>query len=196
MLKPNKNCLRGNFTQTKIENDLCTISYSKLSRLNSTWVINENVQNIVLISSSRTAWSMKTVIPFLSFLVLHGDCMSVKKFEIVHKTCSILVWGVVPPYGKRQVINIVMQLAIHNFIFCQTISKQETDRKGNGKLNQLTSSGALWEINQLTASEALHREIVPPRKTVAIARVAIAVVGRGGWGSLPYTVANENQMKA
>ena len=42
----------------------------------------------------------------------------------------------------------------------------------------------------------LHREIVPPRETVAIARVAIAIVGRGGWGSLPYTVANENQMKA
>ena len=37
----------------------------------------------------------------------------------------------------------------------------------------------------------LHREIVPPRETVAI-----AIVGRGGWGSLPYTVANENQMKA
>ena len=36
----------------------------------------------------------------------------------------------------------------------------------------------------------LHREIVPPRETVAIARVAIAIVGRGGWGSLPYTVAN------
>ena len=41
----------------------------------------------------------------------------------------------------------------------------------------------------------LHREIVPPRETVAIATVAIATVGRGGWGSLPYTVANENQMK-
>ena len=27
---------------------------------------------------------------------------------------------------------------------------------------------------------ALHREIVPPRETVAIARVAIAIVGRGG----------------
>ena len=26
----------------------------------------------------------------------------------------------------------------------------------------------------------LHREIVPPRETVAIARVAIAIVGRGG----------------
>ena len=37
----------------------------------------------------------------------------------------------------------------------------------------------------------LHREIVPPRETMAIARVAIAIVGRGGWGSLPYTVANE-----
>ena len=42
----------------------------------------------------------------------------------------------------------------------------------------------------------VHREIVPPRETVAIARVAIAIVGRGGWESLPYTVANENQMKA
>ena len=42
----------------------------------------------------------------------------------------------------------------------------------------------------------VHREIVPPRETVAIARVAIAIVGRGGWGSLPYTVANKNQMKA
>ena len=42
----------------------------------------------------------------------------------------------------------------------------------------------------------LHREIVPPRETVAIARVAIAIVGRGGRGSLPYVVANENQMKA
>ena len=42
----------------------------------------------------------------------------------------------------------------------------------------------------------IHREIVPPRETVAIARVAIAIVGRGGWGSLLYTVANENQMKA
>ena len=42
----------------------------------------------------------------------------------------------------------------------------------------------------------IHREIVPPRETVAIATVAIAIVGRGGWGSLPYTVANENQMKA
>ena len=42
----------------------------------------------------------------------------------------------------------------------------------------------------------IHREIVPPRETVAIARVAIAIVGRGGWRSLPYTVANENQMKA
>ena len=42
----------------------------------------------------------------------------------------------------------------------------------------------------------LHREIVPLRETVSIARVAIAIVGRGGWGSLPYTVANENQMKA
>ena len=42
----------------------------------------------------------------------------------------------------------------------------------------------------------IHREIVPPRETVPIARVAIAIVGRGGWGSLPYTVANENQMKA
>ena len=27
---------------------------------------------------------------------------------------------------------------------------------------------------------SLHREIVPPRETVAIARVAIAIVGRGG----------------
>ena len=26
----------------------------------------------------------------------------------------------------------------------------------------------------------IHREIVPPRETVAIARVAIAIVGRGG----------------
>ena len=26
----------------------------------------------------------------------------------------------------------------------------------------------------------VHREIVPPRETVAIARVAIAIVGRGG----------------
>ena len=42
----------------------------------------------------------------------------------------------------------------------------------------------------------LHREIVPPKETVANARVAIAIVGTGGWGSLPYTVANENQMKA
>ena len=32
----------------------------------------------------------------------------------------------------------------------------------------------------------VHREIVPPRETVAIARVAIAIVERGGWGSLPY----------
>ena len=48
---------------------------------------------------------------------------------------------------------------------------------------------------QLTVA-GIHREIVPPRETVAIARVAIAIVGRGGWGSLPYTVANENQMKA
>ena len=29
-------------------------------------------------------------------------------------------------------------------------------------------------------SIGLHREIVPPRETVAIARVAIAIVGRGG----------------
>ena len=42
----------------------------------------------------------------------------------------------------------------------------------------------------------IYTEIVPPRETVAIARVAIAIVGRGGWGSLPYMVANENQMKA
>ena len=43
----------------------------------------------------------------------------------------------------------------------------------------------------LTFKERVHREIVPPRETVAIARVAIAIVGRGGWGSLSYTVANE-----
>ena len=34
-------------------------------------------------------------------------------------------------------------------------------------------------------SDYIYREIVPPRETVAIARVAIAIVGRGGWGSLP-----------
>ena len=34
---------------------------------------------------------------------------------------------------------------------------------------------------------------MPPRETVAIAGVAIAIVGRGGLGSLPYTVANEKK---
>ena len=29
-------------------------------------------------------------------------------------------------------------------------------------------------------SDHIHREIVPPRETVAIARVAIVIVGRGG----------------
>ena len=29
-------------------------------------------------------------------------------------------------------------------------------------------------------SRLIHREIVPPRETVAIARVAIAIVGKGG----------------
>ena len=51
-------------------------------------------------------------------------------------------------------------------------------------------------VNLISDVVSIHREIVPPRETVAIARVAIAIVGRGGWGSLPYTVANENQMKA
>ena len=52
----------------------------------------------------------------------------------------------------------------------------------------------MYAIPNMTSE--LHGEIVPPRETVAIARVAIAIVGRGGWGSLPYMVANENQMKA
>ena len=46
-------------------------------------------------------------------------------------------------------------------------------------------------VNLIIYYSFLHREIVPPRETVAI-----AIVGRGGWGNLPYTVANENQMKA
>ena len=41
----------------------------------------------------------------------------------------------------------------------------------------------------------IHREIVPPREAVAITRVAIAIVGRGGWGSLPYTVAMKIQWR-
>ena len=37
------------------------------------------------------------------------------------------------------------------------------------------------ELNcSATNRRYLHREIVPPRETVAIARVAIAIVGRGG----------------
>ena len=35
-------------------------------------------------------------------------------------------------------------------------------------------------IYYCTYCSHLHREIVPPRETVAIARVAIAIVGRGG----------------
>ena len=35
-------------------------------------------------------------------------------------------------------------------------------------------------MNDEVGSRPVHREIVPPRETVAIARVAIAIVGRGG----------------
>ena len=67
------------------------------------------------------------------------------------------------------------------------------------KKNHFLGQKFLWQANknyfELKMPKFLenhvHREIVPPRETVAI-----AIVGRGGWGSLPYTVANENQMKA
>ena len=39
----------------------------------------------------------------------------------------------------------------------------------------------LQNLLDMTSHESpLYREIVPPRETVAIARVAIAIVGRGG----------------
>ena len=66
-------------------------------------------------------------------------------------------------------------------------------------LQSTVSAVLLWRYLKYTLYDCkygVHREIVPPRETMAIARVSIAIVGRGGWGSLPYTVANENQMKA
>ena len=35
-------------------------------------------------------------------------------------------------------------------------------------------------VDMLQEMALVYREIVPPRETVAIARVAIAIVGRGG----------------
>ena len=72
-----------------------------------------------------------------------------------------------------------MHRAHKRYQFCNTGVQEQTYGAGIGNYG-----------------DGVHREIVPPRETVAIARVAIAIVGRGGWGNLPYTVANENQMKA
>ena len=63
------------------------------------WLIDQNVQNIVWINNSQTSWPTKFLVQFLSFSdnLLEDDYTilqnSVDNFEIVHKTCSILVWG-------------------------------------------------------------------------------------------------------
>ena len=57
------------------------------------WVIDQNVQNIILINNSRTAWPSQILMPFLSFAdnLIHDACIISKKnvdnFVIVHKTC-------------------------------------------------------------------------------------------------------------
>ena len=85
------------------------------------------------------------------------------------------------------------------------LKKGEIEKQNKKKKKQGKEDGLIWfcwflnsKLQKILSFIMLivHREIVPPRETVAIARVAIAIVGRGGWGSLPYTVANENQMKA
>ena len=65
----------------------------------SNWVIDQNVQNILL-SDLRSAWPTEILMPLLSFLdnlllrsfPYNTFQISVDNFKIKHKTCSILVW--------------------------------------------------------------------------------------------------------
>ena len=65
-------------------------------------IIDQNMQNIVLINNPRTAWPTKLFMSFLIFLdnllqdaysIILQNCVDI--LEIVHKICSILVWGAV-----------------------------------------------------------------------------------------------------
>ena len=69
----------------------------------SSSVINQTNILHVSIDKSRSAWSTKIVMPFVS----QTTCLrmfisflkkSVDNFEIKYWTCSILVWGAVPPW--------------------------------------------------------------------------------------------------
>ena len=143
------------------------------------------------------------------------DASANDEWQIAHQI-------VVPKVYYREVISIAHDspMAGHlgigrvhdrilNHFFWPTLSKDVSEYCRSchtcqvvvGKHNQkiLTALKPIYWLSCVPRQwlpEAIHREIVPPRETVAIAIVAIAIVGRGGWGSLPYTVANENQMKA
>ena len=65
--------------------------------------IVQNMENIILIRNLGTAWPTKLLMSFLTF---SDSCFKIHisffykiidNFEIVHKTCSILVWGVLHP---------------------------------------------------------------------------------------------------
>ena len=75
--------------------------HRNFNRPSGFWDTDQNVQSIVLNNNSRTAWPTKILIPvpFLSFSkkICFMTPQSVDNIEIVHKTCSIVVWGTVSP---------------------------------------------------------------------------------------------------
>ena len=79
--------------------------------------------------------------------------------------------------------------SLQAFIFQMAFNIYNQQQHWAGYNQVLSTEGSTTK--QTSNKTQVHREIVPPRETVVI-----AIVGRGGWGSLPYTVANENQMKA
>ena len=69
-------------------------------------VLDQNVENIVFINNSRTTWTATILMSFLSFsdnllqnahIIFFFFQNSVDSYVLAHKTCSILLWGALPP---------------------------------------------------------------------------------------------------
>ena len=71
--------------------------HCNFSRPGGSWNIDQTNILCILFNHSRTTWSLEILMPFLIFsdnALQDAFQKCVGNFEIAHKTCSILVWGV------------------------------------------------------------------------------------------------------
>ena len=186
-------------TSLVMEWNICIIIWCSLKLLTNTCMMPQSWICSYNLSPQVTSTQVDN---FLVFVHLRWD--SINLFWKGYQGLKSGFWQLIPCWssglaawlipidlGFKSYCCLIFQIILKLF---QTIrkksgSKHKTSRNKTDMLQEHRSPA-------VRSPGGIHREIVPPRETVAIARVAIAIVGRGGWGSLPYTVANENQMKA